>query len=232
MSKIIIGITDCSKYYNYENWFVNEPDVELIRLSYSENNFDEIKKCNSILLTGGQDVHPRFYNKPGFISYSKPNDIDEIRDEFEFKVLEFSQTNNLPVLGICRGLQVANVFFGGTLIPDIVTSGKPDHTRIEQNDRYHAVEVNPSSLLHKIVGIESGEVNSSHHQSADKIADELIANCFSEDGIVEGLERKETEDKPYLMLVQWHPERMSDQENVFAKKLKQSFLETVRKNQN
>ena|ERR1700730_9271744 len=227
MNKIIVGITDCGKFGNYEKWISSEPGVSVIRLGYKHDNFFEIKTCHGILLTGGQDVHPRFYNKTEYLKYCR--DPDERRDEFELSVLEFAQQHQLPVLGICRGLQIANVFSGGTLVPDIVSSGNADHTKYdESNDRYHKIQVKENSFLEKIVSRKNGEINSAHHQSADKIGQGLIGNAISEDGIVEGLERLEPEGKPFLLLTQWHPERMKEQDSEFAKNIRQSFLEACR----
>ena len=229
MEKIVIGITDCSKYNNYEKWIKNEPGVEVIRLNYHDNNFSELQKCNGILLTGGQDVHPRWYNKPENITLCEAGNIDEKRDEFEWKVLEYSQKNKLPVLGICRGLQIANVFFGGTLIPDIPATGKTDHSKSNGIDRYHQVQVKENSLLKQIVGEKNGEVNSAHHQSAERIGKNLIVSAVSDDGVIEGIERMQSAEKPFLVLVQWHPERMTDLQSVFSKNLKEHFLKEARK---
>jgi putative glutamine amidotransferase len=226
MKKIVIGITDCSKYPNYEKWILNEPDVEVIRLSHKSNNLKEIEKCDGIVLSGGEDMHPRFYNKPEYMDYC--HEIDEQRDEFEWKVLEYTEHKKLPLLGICRGLQVANVFYGGTLVPDIPAFGKFNHSRFSDNDRYHAVQVDANSELRKIVGAEMGEINSAHHQSADLVGKGLVVNSISPDGIIEGIERKEKNEQPFFQLVQWHPERMTDLQNPFSKNIKLSFLNAVR----
>ena len=228
MKKITIGITDCGKFRKYEEWIMNEPGVETIKLGYRDNNFDDIKKCDGIVLTGGEDVHPRFYNKPEYLKYCNPKEIDEKRDDFEWKVLSYSQEAKLPLLGICRGLQLTNVFFGGTLIPDILSFEKSDHAKDHEIDRYHHVQISPGSLLQKIVGKEKGEINSAHHQSADNIATGLIANAVSQDDIIEGLERIEPGGKPFLMLVQWHPERMKNLDSEFSKNIRHSFLQAVR----
>jgi putative glutamine amidotransferase len=224
--KVTIGITDCSKFPNYENWIRQDPDTEVIKLSPDTNNLSDLNKCDAVILSGGDDVHPRYYNKTEYLKYC--HDIDERRDEFEWKVLEFSQKNNLPLLGICRGLQIANVFFGGTLIPDIASFGKFNHSKFPEKDRRHRVQVDPYSELKNIVGQSEGEVNSAHHQSTELVGKGLIANSISPDGIVEGMEFADKKDKPYLILVQWHPERMTDQNNPFAIKIKESFLNSAR----
>jgi putative glutamine amidotransferase len=226
--KTIIGITDCSKYANYQKWILNEPGVEVVQLGHAHNNFDEIKKCHGIVLTGGEDVHPRFYNKPEYLNYCEQGNMNEKRDEFEWRVLEYTQQNKLPLLGICRGLQMANVFFGGTLIPDILSAGKLDHAKNNGVDRYHAVHIDGPGLLKNITGLDGGEVNSAHHQSADNLGKELMVNAVSSDGIIEGLERQETDGKSFLLLVQWHPERMTNQESPLVKNIKLSFLKSIR----
>lgn len=226
--KVVIGIADCGKFFNYEKWILQDPGVEVIRLGHRQNNFDEIKKCDGILLTGGEDIHPRFYHRPEYLKYCDQEDMDEKRDELELRMMDYTQENKIPLLGICRGFQIANVFFGGTLIPDIPAFGKPDHSKVKGVDRYHDVSVLDHSLLRKISGAGQGEVNSAHHQGADRVGTGLKVSAVSGDGIVEGLERKDPEGKPFLLLVQWHPERMNDQKSAFTKNIRMAFLENVR----
>src|ERR1041384_5593486 len=126
MKNIVIGITDCSKYSHYKSWIENEQDVEIIKLSYHDNNLDDIQKCNALILTGGHDVHPLLYNKPAYLEFCHAKNIDGKRDKFEWGLLEYTQQNQMPVLGICRGLQFTNIFFGGSLIPDNISFGQPD----------------------------------------------------------------------------------------------------------
>lgn len=230
MKSIVIGIGEGSKYFNYENWIKNEPGVEIIKLSYHLDNFNDIEKCDGIMLTGGSDINPRLYNQPDFLSYCNPKDIDERRDEFEWKIMQYVEENQKPFLGICRGMQFANVFYGGTLIPDIVAFGKFNHAKIEDvNDRNHIISIDSNSELYKITGNENGEINSAHHQGIDMPGFGLVANAMSPDGIIEGMEKKDAKGKSFFMLVQWHPERMSNLESIFSKNLKHSFLNAVRK---
>jgi len=223
--KIVIGITDCSKYNNYEQWVKDEEGVQVIKLSYKDNNLVDVEKRDGVILSGGEDVHPRFYNKLEYLPYC--DEIDERRDEFELKVLEYTESKQIPLLGICRGLQVANVFFGGTLVPDIPAFGRFNHSKFPEKDRYHTIQVDANSDLKKIAG-DIGEINSAHHQSAELVGKGLVSNAISPDGIIEGIERKNKTGKSFLQLVQWHPERMTDLQNPFSKNIKLSFLEAVR----
>lgn len=226
MKNITIGITEGWEYHNYQHWMEREEGVDLIKLSHHQPDMQAMAKCDGILLTGGDDVHPRYYGKDEYLELCE--DLDEVRDAFEWKVLEYTEKNRIPVLGICRGLQIANAFFGGTLLPHIPAVGKFNHSRIAAIDRSHAVQVDPNSLLMQIVGSEEGRVNSAHHQAADRVARGLVANALSPDGVVEGLEREGVKDGAFLLLVQWHPERMKDQESPFSKGIRKRFVDVVR----
>ncbi|MCZ4225481.1 gamma-glutamyl-gamma-aminobutyrate hydrolase family protein [Pedobacter rhodius] len=228
--RIIIGVTDCSKFDIYSNWVLScNENVEVIQLGYKLNNFEAIKKCHGIVLTGGEDVHPKFYKLPEYYPYCYDDDVDEQRDEFEFKVLEYTEKNEIPVLGICRGMQVGNVFFGGTLIPDIPTWGKFDHSKMpDKIDRYHEIIVNPSSWLNRIVNTDKGLVNSNHHQSTDRTGKGLVVSAVSPDGITEAMERLNPTGKSFLLFIQWHPERLKDQQSPFSKNLHEAFINAIK----
>lgn len=229
MKKITIGVGDCSKYDKYAAWISQDEDVEVIKLGYVLNDFDVIKKCQGVLLTGGEDVHSRFYNRPDLLKFCYPDDVDERRDEFDLSVIDYTQENRLPLLGICRGLQITNVFFGGTLIPDLPSFGKFNHSKFsEGKDRYHTISIDPHSQLNQICSKVEGQVNSAHHQSVKHVGAGLVANCFSQEGVIEGLERTDPKNRSYLMLVQWHPERMNDQSNPLTANIKKSFLDQLR----
>jgi len=228
MKKLIIGITNCGKYNAYAKWIEGSDEVETIKLGYEDDSLSLLNKCDGLVLSGGEDMHPRYYNKSEYVEQYNLDDIDEERDALEWKVLAYSQQNQIPLLGICRGLQVANVFFGGTLIPDIPSFGKFNHSKFPEYDRYHSVIVDRDSLLEKITGAIAGDVNSAHHQSVDMVGKGLVVNAVSPDGVVEGMERIDPDGKSFLLLVQWHPERMTNQESPFTKNIRHAFIESIR----
>jgi len=225
--RVVIGITDCEKFSNYERWILAEPDVEVIRLSTQYLNLDEVKKCDGILLTGGDDIHPRFYRNKETHYPHAPESFVEDRDEFEMEAFKRAQENNLPVLGICRGLQLINCSLGGTLKQDLDELNNT-HRRISREDKLHTVKVESSTLLKDISKVVQGNVNSSHHQAIDKLANGLKINCRAEDGTIEGIETSES-GHSFLLAVQWHPERMKDQNSPLSNNLKKYFLENARK---
>ncbi|MBX9851942.1 MAG: gamma-glutamyl-gamma-aminobutyrate hydrolase family protein [Cytophagaceae bacterium] len=223
--KTIIGVTDCSKFENYYSWIQSYAStIEVIKLSEKSNNFEDVKRCDGIVFSGGEDVHPRFYGKPEYLKYCHQTDVNEKRDEFELRLMEFAKENNLPVLGICRGMQLYNVFAGGTLIPDIPSWGKEDHSKLNNRDRYHQVNLDPGSWMASLIGDTIGEINSNHHQAVDKVGEGLALSGFSEDKVAEAAERKDPQGKSFLCLVQWHPERMLDQQSNFVSKIRAAFI--------
>lgn len=225
---IVIGITECDKWDQYSNWVkLSGAPIETLKLSWRENEPALVERCDAIILSGGEDVHPRFYGAPERVRELDPKEINEQRDEFELRVLDSALKQALPILGICRGLQIANVYFGGTLILDLPNAGKLGHSKLDGLDRMHMVRVLKNTELEKIVGTSRGEVNSAHHQAAEKIGAGLRVSALSDDGIIEGLEWQEPHGKPFLQLVQWHPERMENGESPFSRSLLQEFIQTT-----
>ena len=231
--RIGISFTKTS-FQNYWNWFTPqdlEDDIELIELSFEKNNTEDIYRCDGFVLTGGVDTHPSFYN--GKTVYNNlPSSFQVERDHFEERIYRYSQLNKLPVLGICRGMQLINVLQGGKLIQDL-DNGNARHKK-EESDKEHAIVTENNSLLYKISGSLTGHVNSAHHQAIDPnaIGDNLMVNAYDDDDekIIEGLEFKNKTGKAFMLCVQWHPERIKNkEENPFSENIKQSFLRSVRK---
>lgn len=150
--------------------------------------------CGALLLPGGGDLEPRRYGQEDQGS----RDPDPKRDERELCLLEQFIQSGKPILGICRGLQVINVFFGGTLIQDL-----PGHGMVNGADRVHAVRT-ADPRMKRLCGGEWAAVNSAHHQAVDLLGKGLQVLQRAEDGVVEAFCH---ETLPILAL-QWHPERL------------------------
>src|SRR6202790_3166335 len=221
-----IGITDCGKFENYRRWMEMESGIEVVKLGFHSQNVSDVESCDGILFSGGEDLHPELYGKPEFVQKYGLKEIISARDHFEYEVIEKAFDLKKPVLGICRGLQLINVFLGGSLVPDIPTLLQSTaHGKISGQDQTHFIRVETDSRLHEISGQVLGIVNSAHHQSVDRPAIELKISAFSEPSIVEGMEWKEPAKKSWLIMVQWHPERMSDLSSPFSANVKNAFLE-------
>lgn len=226
-----IGITDNQKptFDLYIQWLHRgEGNLESVKLSYIADNLDELQRCGGLMLTGGGDVDPTLYKCPDAMSRVKG--VDKKRDEFEYKVIERAMNLGIPILGICRGLQVTNVAFGGSLIVDLVSSGFANHRQEGDEELRHPIQVVPGSLLSAMIGSASGDVNSAHHQAAENVGPGLKVSAYSPDGVIEGLEWTDPAGKPFFLLVQWHPERMKDFENRCSKNILQKFLSEVKNN--
>ena len=225
-----IGITTSdTNFQNYPNWIAGE-GVEIIQLSYTEKNTQDFDSCDGFVLTGGIDVHPVFYQNAR-VNYPNTTVFNESRDHFEIQVFEFACQKNKPVLAICRGMQLVNIALGGNLIQDLQENGFTNHRKGPDGDREHKIEVEPGTLLAQISGVQHGFVNSAHHQGLDQIADELKVSAFSEDGVVEAIEYKDA-NKPFLLAVQWHPERMQIPASnlAFSQNIRSAFMEAMLKN--
>ncbi len=208
--KLKIGISfTYTKYPNYPAWIeADGRDLEIIELSFEKNNIDDLLQCHGLLLSGGIDIDPFYYAKEKIAYPLMPNEWSKKRDAFEIALLHKAIAIGMPVLGICRGLQLVNIALEGTLIQDIETEGKPNHRAMNGIDHVHKVAIIENSLLASIAGIKNGQVNSAHHQAIEKVADTLMVNAFSTDDIIEGVEWRTKEGKSPLLCTQWHPERM------------------------
>jgi putative glutamine amidotransferase len=221
---IKIGISRCVAFADYELWVKKAyPPAEVVELSYQFNDPDDLKGCDGLILTGGGDVDSKLYGKDDLSALCKG--VDNLRDDFELRLVDVALREGKPVFGICRGLQIVNVALGGTLVLDIEKRGGNSHTKLAGLDRWHEVRVESDSELHTIAKVDTSLVNSSHHQAADSVGDGLIASAKSlGDGIKEALEWREKTRIPFLALVQWHPERITDTRNVFSLGLLEKFL--------
>jgi putative glutamine amidotransferase len=165
-----------------------------------------VEAVDGIVLTGGEDVDPAAF---GAERHPQTQDPHRERDHCELALVRLAQELRIPTLAICRGMQVVNVAFGGTLIQDI-PSERPseiDHDRSsERRMRVHGVRVDPESKLARALGGIALTVNSSHHQAVDRVAANLRVTAHAPDGIIEGAEWGG--DDWWMLAVQWHPEEL------------------------
>ena len=175
---------------------------------------DAVRRCDGVLLTGGDDVNPKLYMEnlsPKLAKTVHPAAPE--RDSFELALIEEVFRQKKPLLAICRGHQILNIALGGDLIVDIGIQ-RPDaenHCRMDQKNRVvHEVSLARGSLLAQTLGKSRVGVNSTHHQAIGKIAKPLCATANSIDGIIEGMElaRDAKHLLPWLAAVQFHPERL------------------------
>jgi putative glutamine amidotransferase len=150
-----------------------------------------------LLLSGGTDIDPHRY---GAVPDSRTGAPDQERDELEFTLLERAVASGVPVLAICRGMQLFNVFHGGTLVQHI--EGHVVRS-VDPSDPVHTVAQVPGSKLAAILGESAVEVNSRHHQAVERVGAGLLVTSRASDGTIEGLERP---DLRFAVAVEWHPE--------------------------
>ena len=157
-------------------------------------------KARGLLLMGGTDVNPKRY---GAAPQPETDAPDDERDQVELDLIHAALERDLPILAICRGLQILNVYHGGTLTQHLGAI-KHDPEKDDHSTAAHEVQFSPGSRLAQIAGAGGWPVNSRHHQAVAQVGNDLdISARDSEDGMVEGLERR---DKRYVVAVQWHPE--------------------------
>ena len=191
---------------------LRDAGVDPLRIVPGDAARAALDEAAGVVLTGGIDVDPAAYHAPAseLVTETEPE-----RDIFEIDVLRAARERGLPVLCICRGLQIANVAFGGTLIADIPEHlgagstiahdvGEPD-----QHDGWrivpeHVVHVDADSALARIAGTTQFATNAAHHQAVDRIAGDLRVVARTADGIVEAMEARFA--ARFWLAVQWHPE--------------------------
>jgi putative glutamine amidotransferase len=203
----VIAITPCSKQHDYEE-AVRRAGGEVRILDYgTDRPADVVNEVDGILLPGGDDVLPSLYGAEPHATFDP---AEPGRDAYELELAQRAGDANLPILAICRGIQVLNVARGGTLVQDI-PSELPDPVTHEVRDTpfaiAHDVWVAEGTLLHTLlrdrIDGDACPVNSRHHQAVQTVGSGLVVSATAPDGVIEAVEDP---SKRFCVGVQWHPE--------------------------
>lgn len=193
---------------------------EPVLLRNDVSNVEEtLSSLNGLILSGGTDVDPKHY---GELPHPKTQPANEARDQFEIALARLARKRRVPTLCVCRGLQLANVAFGGTLIQDLPDEFGDEralkHHQINEEDGLerddylpgHEVRLEPESALARLLGTTRFASNSMHHQAVPEggVSKELRVVGKTPDGVIEALDARF--EHPFFHAVQWHPEELPD----------------------
>lgn len=185
----------------------------------------QLENVDALIVSGGSDVNPLLYGED---QLAKCGEIMPERDNFDMMMLKIAFQKKIPIFGICRGIQLINVFCGGTLYQDLSYS---ENTRLKHSQdslphiSVHKVNIMKNTLLEKFTGKDELLVNSFHHQSIKEIAEGFHISAISSDGIIEGIEKT---DKDHLVIaVQWHPEPMAAMNDQDMIKIFEGFIKRI-----
>ncbi len=182
-------------------------------------DLDGLEFADGLLLPGGVDVNPTAY---GALAHPT-SEWDDRVDDLEFRLARWALERKLPILGICRGLQVLNVALGGTLIQDLPSQRPEGVQHPRQGPRFsltHHLSLVAGCRLAAVVGEDEVRVNSLHHQGVDRLAPGLTPSARAEDGLIEGVEMEGDE---WVVAVQFHPEELFSTQ-PYAARLFESFV--------
>ncbi len=195
----------CYNDYVHAVWMAGGLPLLIPAMLDASGAAEYVKRLNGIVIAGGPDIDPKQYHQPAGPNQTR---IDIRKDETELAVARAAIDRWMPVLGICRGLQVLAVALGGNLIQDIATElpwaarhGYPEG----DPDAWHEVKFESGSSLKRIIGAENATVNTYHHQAVGEVPADWKVTAKAPDGVIEGMEFS---DEPLVFGVQWHPEMM------------------------
>ena len=189
-------------------------EMRWIELDDPEKAVQDALACDGLLLPGGGDIDPKFYGQERIPACGEPN---LLRDAAEPPLLRAFLAADKPVLGICRGIQFLNIYFGGTLYQDI-----PVECGVIHSDVVHKVRLEEGTWMRDLFDSAELVTNSHHHQGVKKLADDFIVAARSEDGMVEAAIHKTlpifaTQFHPERMIGDWRPEEQTDMTAIFDK---------------
>ena len=195
--------------------------------------FDEIYRLSEkylslvdgVLFAGGEDVHPKFQDEDPTPALG---DVNPLRDEYEIVCAKLAfNKQKKPILGICRGIQVLAIAFGGKVHQDIASTASVQHS--QHSPRWacsHNIHIEPESMLAKIAGGDKEIVNSFHHQAVKTVPIDFFPTAKTSDGIIEAIESKDP--KRFCLGVQWHPEETFETDE-FSRGIFKAFIDACKK---
>lgn len=195
--------------------------MEPVEVPVASGNMPEFPGVSGLLLVGGEDIDPKLYGQEPGPDTGKPN-LE--RDKTESWLLEQAFRRNLPVLAICRGMQMLNVFLGGSLIQHLPTAERHNAKAEDKSLPVHRVAIEPGSSIGLAFGASLINVNSRHHQGLDVLGKNVrvVGRC-PDDGVIEAIE---VGDGRFVWGVQWHPENMLESQG-HAKRLFEAFAQAL-----
>ncbi len=209
----------------YQNWLLHFDSTLTFYQAYglSADSLEKIlNEVDGLILTGGTDIHPSYHGKDSAVAQC--GTIDQYRDSLELALVDHSFQRGIPTFGGCRGMQLLNVAKGGSLIIDIPTEVGSTIHRQEEGDAHHMVYCH--SWLARILEKDSAEVNSNHHQAIDNLADGFKVLAYANDSIIESFYWEDKSQHPFILGVQWHPERM-ERDDPMAANVARIFLNNL-----
>ena len=228
-SKVIL-VSKLYDDFRFRNW-INYFDSSVVVRGMYNLSFDSVDyylaQANGVIISGGNDIQPQYYGKEAEVD--RCGAFDPRRDTLEIKLIDYALNHKIPLLGICRGEQLINVSQGGSLIIDIPSDWN-DSTVIHRGDSGyvdHMVSIAKHSLLDSIMAVDSGMVKSFHHQAVENIAPGFVVTAYSKDSLPEAIELMDKSMHPFVLGVQWHPEKVTDFNNPLSKPIIERFLKEV-----
>lgn len=162
----------------------------------------DFSSFDALVLSGGTDINPSYYGQQAFVS----TQYDDQRDRRELWLIKQAELLNKPILAICRGMELINIYYNGTLhqeLSQIFDDFLPTSSTLGKIIARHLIIIKEGSLINEILKTTACKVNSLHHQGIDRLGDGLVATARLKNGIIQAVEKNE---KPWILGVQWHPE--------------------------